>query len=276
MNKLYQVAGISKQGVAQYLKKQAVFDEKVKDLIVEVDELRDAVPGLGVEKMYFTLRPSFIGRDRFVDLFMELGYRIQYKKNYHRTTYSTNRHYPNLIKGLVIDSPSKIWQSDITYYRVGEKFYYLIFIIDVYTKKIVGYSVEDHMRATANVAALKLAFKENKPPKYHHSDRGSQYVSADYTRLLKENKTKISMGLIAQENPFAERINRTIKEDFLDHWKPQSLSDLKRKTRKAVKNYNSIRIHNNLERETPLNFEKKWRSLRKNQRPTITIFDYNN
>jgi putative transposase len=276
MNRIYEVAGISKQGFSQYAQRQAIFDEKVKNLIVEVDVLRDAVPGCGVEKMYSTLKPNFLGRDRFVELFMELGYRLRHKKNYHRTTYSTSKYYPNLIKGLEVSSPSCIWQSDITYYRIGERFYYLVFIIDVYTKRIVGYSVSDHMRATANLSALEMALKENKPPKYHHSDRGSQYVSKDYTSRLKSVKTKISMGLMAQENPYAERINRTIKEDFLDFWKPESLTDLKGKTRRAVKNYNSIRVHNHLNKLTPEHFEKKWRSLTKKNRPTLTIFDDNN
>jgi putative transposase len=276
MNRIYEVAGISKQGFSQYAQRQAIFDEKVKNLIVEVDELREAVPGCGVEKMYSTLKPNFLGRDRFVELFMELGYRLRHKKNYHRTTYSTSKYFPNLIKGLEVSSPSCIWQSDITYYRIGERFYYLVFIIDVYTKRIVGYSVSDHMRATANLSALEMALKENKPPKYHHSDRGSQYVSKDYTSRLKSVKTKISMGLMAQENPYAERINRTIKEDFLDFWKPESLTDLKGKTRRAVKNYNSIRVHNHLNKLTPEHFEKKWRSLTKKNRPTLTIFDDNN
>jgi putative transposase len=276
MNRIYEVAGISKQGFSQYAQRQAIFDEKVKNLIVEVDVLRDAVPGCGVEKMYSTLKPNFLGRDRFVELFMELGYRLRHKKNYHRTTYSTSKYYPNLIKGLEVSSPSCIWQSDITYYRIGERFYYLVFIIDVYTKRIVGYSVSDHMRATANLSALEMALKENKPPKYHHSDRGSQYVSKDYTSRLKSVKTKISMGLMAQENPYAERINRTIKEDFLDFWKPESLTDLKGKTRRAVKNYNSIRVHNHLNKLTPEHFEKKWRSLTKKNRPILTIFDDNN
>ncbi|MGM0934980.1 MAG: DDE-type integrase/transposase/recombinase, partial [Bacteroidota bacterium] len=107
-------------------------------------------PGCGVEKMYYTLKPGFIGRDRFVETFIQLGYRLKRKKNYRRTTIAGKIYYPNKIKGLEINTPSVVWQSDITYYRVGDKFYYAVFIIDVYTKKVVGYRVSDHMRGTAN------------------------------------------------------------------------------------------------------------------------------
>lgn len=131
--------------------------------------------------MYYTLQPDFIGRDRFVATFMQLGYRLKRKKNYMRTTVAGKLYYPNEIKGLKIDAPSVVWQSDITYYRVGDKFYYAVFIIDVYTKKIVGYEVSDRMRGTANVKALQMALRNNKAPTIHHSDRGSQYIYKTYT-----------------------------------------------------------------------------------------------
>jgi hypothetical protein len=86
MNQLYKTIGISKQAVYQYAKRQAVFNKKVADLVLEADQLREDHPGCGVEKMYDTLRPDFIGRDRFVETFMELGYRLKRKKNFKRTT----------------------------------------------------------------------------------------------------------------------------------------------------------------------------------------------
>ena len=195
MNLLYETIGISKQAVHQYFKRQAVFDKKISQLIIEADELRSEHPGCGVEKMYFTLRPRFIGRDRFIDLFMEIGYRIKRNKNYRRTTYSSNIYYPNLIKGMIINSPSTIWQSDITYIEVKGKFYYAVFIIDVYTRIIVGYQVSDNMRATANIKALKMALKEHAPPRIHHSDRGSQYIYGKYIELLKDNNCWLSSNL---------------------------------------------------------------------------------
>lgn len=273
MNKLYKAVGMTKQSVHQYAYRQVVFDKQVSDLIQQVDKLRKEHPGCGVEKMYDILKPSFIGRDRFIEVFMQLGYRIKRKRNYMRTTYASNRFYPNLIKGLSIDSPSTVWQSDITYIRVGERFYYATFIIDVYTRKIVGYNVSDHMRASANMLALRMALRNNKAPKIHHSDRGSQYTSNEYTSLLTKNESSISMGLIAQENAYAERINRTIKEEYLSYWTPSDITDLKRLVKRAVINYNSIRTHKGLRKQSPVNFENKWNQLKENKREVLTIFN---
>lgn len=273
MNQLYKSIGITKQAVYQYAKRQGVFDNKVAGLVMEADRLREDHPGCGVEKMYDTLRPDFMGRDRFVETFMELGYRLKRKKNFRRTTYSTAMHYPNLIKGMEVNAPCVIWQSDITYIRVGEKFYYAVFIIDVYTKKIVGHQVSDHMRATANVKALQIALKGNKAPEIHHSDRGSQYIYNEYISLLNSKGCKISMAKTAQDNAYAERINRTIKNDYIVLWDPKSFEELKRMVKKAVNQYNNVRPHNSIGRINPVEFEKRLMLKSTFQQQSITIFN---
>ena len=273
LNQLYQSVGLTKQGAHQYARRQDCFDQKLQDLITEADELREEHPGCGVRKLYHTLKPTFIGRDRFEEAFMDLGYRLKRQKNYRRTTYASSVYYPNLIKGMVVCAPSSIWQSDITYIRVGEYFYYAVFIIDVYTKKIVGYQVSNHMRATANLEALKMALKNHKAPEIHHSDRGGQYIYKEYIQLLKDNKTQISMSISAQDNAYAERINRTIKEEYLEHWKPKSYLQLKNDVRRAVNNYNYNRIHNNLNKTNPVEFEKNWNTLLNFNKPRIEMFN---
>ena len=242
-------------------------------MLQEVEELRKEHPGCGLEKMYYSLKPEFLGRDRFIELFMELGFRLKKRINYKRTTYSVASKYKNLIKGMVIDSPSIVWQTDITYYDVNNKFYYAVFIIDVYTKIIVGYEVSDNMRATANIQAMKMALEEYKAPRIHHSDRGGQYIYGEYISLLKDNKCKISMSKSSQDNAYAERINRTIKEEYLDYWKPSDFKTLKQQTKKAVENYNSKRIHNNLSRIEPTAFYQTWKKTPKTNRKVITIFN---
>lgn len=273
MNQLYKTIGISRQAVYQYASRQAVFDRKVAHLVMEADQLREDHPGCGVEKMYYTLGPDFIGRDRFVETFMELGYRLKCKKNFSRTTFSSGIFYPNLIKGMQVNAPCELWQSDITYMRVGEKFYYAVFIIDVYTKKIVGYQVSDHMRASANVKALQMALKNNKAPEIHHSDRGSQYIYSKYVSLLKENGCKISMAKTAQDNAYAERINRTIKNDYIEHWKPKNFDQLKRMVKRAVDHYNKERPHDSIGKISPVGFENRLLLKRSSHQPSITIFN---
>lgn len=273
MNQLYKVIGISKQGVNQYARRQKVFDNKTKALFYEAEELRKEHPGCGVEKMYHVLKPDFMGRDKFIDTFMDLGFRLKRQKNYKRTTYASSIYYPNLIKGMQVNKPGMIWQSDITYIHTGDRFYYAVFIIDVYTKKVVGYQVSNHMRATANSRALEMALKENKAPLIHHSDRGSQYTYKEYIKTLTGNRTLISMSLSAQDNAYAERINRTIKEEYLDHWRPQTFEQLKKCIDKAVHHYNNKRLHNNIGKLCPVEFENKWLSKQLKPTPSFTIFD---
>lgn len=273
LNQLYATVGITKQAVHQYAKRQANFDDKISQVVLEVDDLRKGFPGCGVEKMYDILKPNFIGRDRFVETMMSLGYRLKIKKNYRKTTIASKIYYPNLIKGSRVSAPSTIWQSDITYIPVNEKHYYAVFIIDVYTKKIVGYSISDNMRASANIKALKMALEDHKTPEIHHSDRGSQYTYKEYIELLESKGTKISMALSGQDNAYAERINRTIKNDYIELWKPKNFRQLKTRMKQAVYNYNNIRTHNNIDKKTPIAFEKEWSTLKTKQRKTITIFN---
>lgn len=273
MNGLYKELGISKQAVVQYADRQRIFDKKISQLTMEADDLREEFPGCGVEKMYDILQPCFIGRDRFVETMMSLGYRLEIKKNYSKTTIASKIYYPNLIKGMKVNNVSIIWQSDITYIPIDGKHYYAVFIIDVYSKKIVGFSISDTMRATANVRALKMALKSNKAPMIHHSDRGSQYTYKGYIDMLKDQGTKISMALSGQDNAYAERINRTIKNDYIERWKPKNFKQLKSRVKQAVNNYNTVRTHNNIDKKTPMAFEKEIMKLNSEQRKIITIFN---
>jgi len=267
--------GISKQAVHQYSKKQKLFNEQLYNLLVQVDELRAEHPGCGVEKMYYTLRPDFIGRDKFAGIFMELGYRVKKVKNYVRTTIPTHLKYPNLIEGLCVYKPNQLWQSDITYFYLNGKFYYIVFILDVYTRKIVGYKVSDHLRAEANIAALQQAIKAEDVSlngMIHHSDRGSQYVDKGYLKLLEKHEIKVSMGLKGQDNAYAERINGTIKNEYLRRWQINSFRDLKAKVKKAVNHYNTKRQHDSLNKYTPEQFEKSLVYLGNQKRPTVIVY----
>jgi putative transposase len=256
MNQLYFNIGISKQAVSQYKARQEYFDQQVIALMAEVEDVRRDHPGCGLEKMYYTLKPDFIGRDRFIETFTGLGFRLKKKVNYKRTTYSSPSNFPNLIKGMMVCSACVIWQTDITYFAVGDYFYYGVFIIDVYTKIIVGYQVSDNMRATANIKAIQMAFSNYKAPQIHHSDRGSQYTCKEYLLILRQNDCKISMAQSAQDNAYAERINSTIKNEYLAYWKQNSFEQLKLQVDKAVFNYNNNRLHNNLDRQIPKVFNE--------------------
>lgn len=278
MEAVYRTAGISKQAHNQYMIAQQEFNDKLSLLVLEADMLRSEHPGCGVEKMYQTLNPSWLGRDKFIELFMGLGYRVKRPKNYIRTTVPSHLDYPNLITGLLVTDINRVWQSDITYYYTPDDGYcYMVFIIDIYSKEIIGYAVSGHMRAEANIQALKMAFKHNKGLSLHelihHSDRGSQYGSRDYTELLTQNGIWISMGLQAQDNAYAERLNGTIKNEYLKYFKVNNLKELKRRTSSAVRNYNHKRMHNHLPgRVPPVTFRKSLLNLTDQNRPAELVY----
>jgi transposase InsO family protein len=278
MEAVYSTAGISKQAHNQYMIAQQEFNEKLSLLVLEADMLRSEHPGCGVEKMYQTLKPDWLGRDKFIELFMDLGYRIKYPRNYTRTTVPGHLNYPNLITGLLVRDINRVWQSDITYYYTSEDGYcYLVFIIDIYTKEIIGYAVSGHMRAEANIQALKMAFKHNKglslDELIHHSDRGSQYGSNDYTELLRQKGIWVSMGLEATDNAYAERLNGTVKNEYLKYFKINNLKELKRRTSSAVRNYNYKRVHNHLPgRVPPATFRKTLLTLSDRNRPAELVY----
>ena len=276
MKSVLEVAQVSRQAVHKHYREQIVFDEKLSGLITEVDILREEHPGCGVEKMYYTLRPDWLGRDKFISIFMELGYRVQTKKNYQRTTVPVHSKYKNLIQGMMIQDRNIVWQTDITYFLVGDQYYYLVFIIDVYTKVILGYQASNHLRAEANLAALKMAINNsngNLNWLIHHSDRGGQYIDKKYIALLERYGISISMGVNARDNAYAERINGTIKNEYLNYWQPKNLKELKMMLKRAVNHYNNKRIHNELPgKTTPVQFEKSLLDLTSQKRPTVIIY----
>lgn len=267
---------ISKQAVFQARKRQLNFDAELMDLVTQADILREEHPGCGVEKMYKTLKPKFMGRDKFCEIFMDLGYRIRTIKNYRRTTIPTHLNYPNLIEGMMVTRPCQVLQSDITYFDIEGTFYYLVFILDVYTREILGYNVSNNMRKESNIKALKMALKQISPSDakdmIHHSDRGSQYGSTAYKRILKDAGIQLSMGLKAQDNAFAERVNGTIKNEYLNLWHIDNLRTLQAKTKKAVEHYNTKRQHDSLSGKTPREFKNYVLNLDTQRRPMAIIY----
>lgn len=279
MNAVYKIGGVSKQAVHQRTNTNQYWKMRLAELQTQVDEIRAIHSGCGLEKLYDTLKPSFLGRDKFISVFMELGYRVRKRPDFRRTTIPSSLRYPNLIQGLLVWDKNRVWQTDITYFEVSNSFYYITFIIDIYTKVIRGYHVSDHMRAEANLKALSMALKEAHTVTglIHHSDRGSQFTDLRYRELLTKYGINISMGLIAQENAYAERINGTIKNEYLKYKTINSLADLKREVKKAVEHYNKKRIHKHLPgKQTPREFEKQLLHLSTQNRPKVIVYTEGN
>ena len=146
---------------------------------------------------------------------------IKPKKSYYITTDSHHRFrkHKNQIKTLDILRPEQVWVSDITYLGNRKKPSYLALITDAYSKKIVGFNVSNSLSVTGSLAALDMALKNRKhkqKPLIHHSDRGLQYCSNEYQKILIENHIKPSMTqqYDPYENAVGERVNGILKQEF--------------------------------------------------------------
>lgn len=279
LSSLYRQLGISKQAVWAYARRASELAARLESLLIEADRLREVHGGCGLEKMYRTLKPDWIGRDRFITLLQEFGYGLKLRKSPSRTTYAGIFRYPNLIEGLMVFDINQVWQSDITYIRLGDQFYYAVFIIDIYSKRIVGFELSDHMYTSANLAALRMALRLRKDRQLdqliHHSDRGSQYGAKAYTQALNAQSIRVSMGTKAQGNAYAERVNGTLKNEYLQYKSPANFDQLKRELSKAVKHYNRIRIHNHLPDDmSPIAFEQRINDKPEANRPFIIVHAY--
>lgn len=265
LNALYEVIGITRQGVWDHFRREQAELELIARTIGLVDQCRELHPGQGLEKMYWTIEPEGMGRDKFCRIFKQLGYGIRRTPNPVRTTIPAHKVFDNLIEGRMVDGPNQVWQSDITYIKVGHRHYYLTFIIDVYTRRIVGYAVSDNLRAEANLRALEMAFElydgQDLTGLVHHSDRGSQYTDSRYLKMLRSRGVVISMGRKAQDNAYAERVNGVIKNEYLAYRSMSGLRCLKKYTKQAVTDYNTRRHHGSLGRISPVDYESRWKTL---------------
>jgi transposase InsO family protein len=247
---VYRTLGSSRQAIDQYWQREYKFAILARQLEVELLSKRTKHPGLGLKKAYDQMEPEGIGRDRFVALMMDFGHGLRVNRSHIRTTRSGLIRFPNLIKLLIINCVNRVWQSDTTYFRLGVRFVYLTFIIDVYSRRIVGYSLSESLRVTANVKALKMALKNRQgvdlSELIFHTDGATQYRSEQFVSLLRTPGISSSMCDVALDNAYAEKINDVIKNEYLGHWHIQTMSQLSTKLRQAVDNYNTERHHGQL------------------------------
>lgn len=231
-------------------------------LVTLIHKVRENHPTMALRSLYYKIRPEGMGRDRFEAMCIVYGFKTSYPKNYKRTTYSDGvERFPNLISGLEITAVNQVWVSDITYYEVDRRFYYITFVMDAWSRYIKGYQVSDSLRTVATtIPALKKAIKKYKPPKgiILHSDGGGQYYSKKFLKLTKENSIQNSMAKEAYENPQAERINGTIKNSYLKHWNISNYRELIKSVDRAVKLYNYEKPHKSLNYSTPISIENQY------------------
>jgi len=279
MSQLYKYEQISKQAFYQYRQRKLDNSLSNGELLLLVRDIREDHPRMGAKTIYKKINLDTMGRDKFEQLLMDEGFRVKKVLNYMRTTNSNGVHrYTNLIEGKKLTDVNIVWVSDITYFLVGAVFYYLTFIMDIYSRLILGYSASSTMRAEeANIKALKMTFRTRGIAKYenliHHSDGGGQYVSKKYLKLLEQRNIKVSMCDNVYDNAHMERVNGTIKNDYLKHRSITNLTELKHELKRAAWLYNNDRPHSSLYKSmNPVSFEQYLLTITAKQRPAMKIY----
>ena len=256
-----------------------------------IRRVRQKDRGIGGGKLWKMYRKEFgdehsVGYNRFYDIIEKYSLKVRKKRRRARTTDSDHDLplYPNLVKELIPLRPNQLWVSDITYMVIylnaetGEyDFCYLSLVTDYYTKEIIGWCVGETLEAKFAMKALTMALSRlNGNPAedlIHHSDRGVQYASYDYTKLLKEHHIKISMTECGdpKENAVAERVNGIIKNELLMGMAFFSIEEVRKALEVAIDFYNNERPHMSLDWKTPAQaalctgeLEKRWKSYREN------------
>lgn len=260
MNLLYRVVGIRKQSFHQRLRRRMDLEEQSKQLLRLIREVRENHPRMSSRMMHKLLSPKHLGRDRFEAFCFENGFKVNLKRSFHRTTNSLGvTRFDNLLTDCKVTGINQVWVSDITYYRIGEKFYYLTFILDLYSRLIVGHSTSTNLSTTdTTIQALRMALKARKIQRglIIHSDGGGQYYCKEWLSITRKSQLRNSMCESVYENPHAERINGTIKNDYLIPYGPSTYNQLIQMADKAVTRYNCERPHQSIGKISPLQFER--------------------
>ena len=230
-------------------------------LLPIIRQIREDHPRMSCRVIYHMVTPRYMGRDLFEVFCYSHGFKVGTIKNHYRTTDSVGViRFPNLMMDRdELTTVNQIWVSDITYYQVGKDVYYITFILDLYNRKIVGYCVSKTLRTEdTTLQALQMAIKRehiaHNSNLIIHSDGGGQYYSKQFTALTNYYGMHNSMGTSVFENPHAERINGTIKNDYLIPWGPKNFEELDKMLTKAVYLYNTIKPHKSLNGLSPEQF----------------------
>ena len=249
MKQLLEWHHISRQGAHQAI---AQFHKYQRDVLTTMElagEARQEHPQIGCRDIHYAKRKQMPrGRDWTDQALLAGGYRI--KKPGSSFTQAGLNICSNLIEGLEITGPNQVWQTDITFIWVNRRWYFLSFVIDVFTRQIVAAHCSRNMSAASQIRCLAKALARQKDADLSqliiHTDRGSQYTSKEFKQYLKRWNLGQSMAHYAWQNAYCERVNRTIKRNYLDHYEIPTFAALCASVHKAVRCYNASKPHRGL------------------------------
>lgn len=229
-------------------------------------DIRKRMPKTGTRKLYHHIQIKLqqnnikMGRDALFNLLRSYGLLVKKTKRYFITTDSKHFFYksPNLLKELTITHSEQVFVADITYIKTDAGHAYLALVTDAYSKKIMGYKLDDNMKVSLVKQALNMAYKNcvfKHQNIIHHSDRGIQYCCPDYSEFAQKKGFILSttQQYDPYENAIAERINGILKYEFGLKETIKSLEIANKMIAQAIDIYNSERIHWSLNLKTPQN-----------------------
>jgi putative transposase len=238
----------------------------------EEADLRDRIEQIVVERARYGYRRVThqlrregytVNHKRVARVMREQSLQCQVKRRWVKTTDSDHsyRIYPNLVKGLEVKGRNQVWVSDITYIRILTGFLYLAVILDLFSRKVIGWALSEHIDAQLTLAALRMALEERGSVEgcIHHSDRGVQYACHAYVEELEAAKMRISMARKGNpyDNAAAESFMKTLKYEEVYLWDYQSVEDVKHRIPYFLQEvYNQKRLHSALGYVTPEEFEQ--------------------
>lgn len=272
LNEMYRSIGMSKQGFHQMIDRRIRYNEEMVYIKGLLHQIRENHPTMSCRAMYYKINPCTMGRDKFEQMCKELGFTVEKRIKNCRTTDSTGViRFDNLLTDLELTRINQVWSSDITYYEVGGIFYYLTFILDNYTRKIIGHNVSGRLTTEqTSLPAIKKAISKTgkneviKSRIIFHSDGGGQYFDKKFLELTKKYNFQNSMCEYAYENGKAERVNGILKNNYLAFCYITTLDQLIKEVDRVVTLYNDEKPHKSLQYKTPSAFEKMCLHLQAN------------
>ncbi len=244
-------------------KREADVRDRIEEIVVEY-------PRYGYRRVTEQLRREgwVVNHKRVARIMWEESLQCQVKRRWVKTTDSNHpyRVYPNLIKDLMVKRPNEVWVADITYIRILTGFLYLAVILDLFSRKVVGWALSERIDTQLTLAALTMALEERGPQAgcIHHSDRGVQYASHGYVGELRGAGIQISMASKGNpyENAVAESFMKTLKYEEVYLWDYRTVKDVRERIPYFVEEvYNQKRLHSALGYCPPNEFEEAWQRL---------------
>lgn len=264
MQRLCALAKVSRAGFYRWRHAPPAADADV-DLRDEIQRVALEWPCYGSRRVKAELRQRgwTVGRERVQRLMREDNLMCLRRRKFVVTTDSghNGRVYPNVACDLVLSDINQLWVADITYVRLETEFVYLAVVIDAFSRRVIGWALDRSMEDELTLTALRMALEMRRPSPglVHHSDRGSQYASMDYTDLLKLHGCQISMSHKASpwENAGCESWMKTLKWEEVYRQEYRDVEEARASIARFIeKVYNQKRLHSALGYRPPAEFER--------------------